>query len=210
MSLIDIIKELEKTGHSVSYTHRKDGGYVITKLDGQSYKGKTGNAIARMITGATLSHARAVQLKRIRTPKGRFGNIKRPSIPEDLKKELQRVQRNWRKTHPDIEGTLSTRGLRYQIQKYGIEKARASLNKAWRYSEGYAYIDNVNFLIERIRMINAWMESPELDELIDYISDHSLDFKEDWIDPINQVLYDLQESVIPVKEAVRKIKLIMK
>lgn len=209
-TLIDIIKELEKTGHSVSYTHRKDGGYIIHKIDGQHYRGKTGNVVARQITGATLSQARTIQLARIRTPKGKRA-VKRTEIPDDLKKQLRKIQRLWRKNHPDIRGTLSTRGLRYQIEQYGEEAARQSLDKGFRYAEGYAYIENVNFLVERIEN-DIWKSSEDtssMEEVVQTIRTKALTFREDWMQPIYEILYEWEKHTIEAKECARQITAII-
>ena len=172
MNLLEIIKILQKEGHKVEYSHRKDGGYIIRKIDGQRFSGKTGNAFARRMTGQSLSIARATQLSRIRTPKGKRA-VKRMPIPENLKRALRRVQRQWRKKHPTIEGTISTRGLRYQIEKYGVEEAEMSLDKAYRYSMGFAYIDNVLFLIQRIEQDLSKMPSSEMESIVDRRMDFS-------------------------------------
>ena len=151
MTIKDLAEMLTEQGYDIKLRKRTDGGYIISRINGVSYKGTSGNIKARRIVGAELSHARTYQLARIRPPK-RVAPMQRKttSIPEDLKKELRKVQRAWRKKHPDIAGTISMRGLRYQYEHYGEEMARASLNKSYRYSQGYAYIENVQWLIQRL------------------------------------------------------------
>lgn len=208
MNLEQIIKILQKEGHKVEYTHRKDGGYIIRKIDSQRFSGKTGNAFARRMTGQSLSIARATQLARIRMPKGKKATKLLP-IPEDLKKMLRKTQREWRKKHPTIEGTISTRGLRYQIQKYGIEEARMSLDKAYRYSMGFAYIDNVLFLIERINSDLAKLPSPAMEQIAILIEQKQSNFKEEWISPIYNALYDWERNIISGSECARIIRSII-
>ena len=206
MNLEQIIKILQKEGHKVEYSHRKDGGYIIRKIDGQRFSGKTGNAFARRMTGQSLSIARATQLARIRMPKGKKATKLLP-IPEDLKKMLRKTQREWRKKHPTIEGTISTRGLRYQIQKYGIEEAKMSLDKAYRYSVGYAYIDNVMFIIERIKQDLAKMPNSAMEEAVLFIEQRMLTFKEEWISSIYyEAIYPWEQGVISGEEAYRIIR----
>lgn len=209
MKLIDIIKELERLGHKVSYTHRKDGGYVIRKIDGMTYSGKTGNQIARNIVGAKLSIARSVQLKRIRTPKGKR-NVKKTSLPEELEKRLKYIQRQWRKKHPTIEGTISKRGLRYQFEMYGKEKALLSLDKAYRYSQGYAYTENVQHLIERINLDLNKDNNSEMSNARDLIEQKMMIFKEEWLQPIYNSLYDWEKQIIQGEECARIIIAIIK
>lgn len=208
MNLIDIIKELEKTGHSVVYTHRKDGGYIIRSIDGIHYSGKTGNQMARNIVGAKLSLARQVQLKRIKTPKGRK-SIKREQLPEDLVKEMKRIQRLWRKKHPTIEGTISMRGLRYQYETYGKEQAMLSLDKSFRYSQGYAYIDNVQHLLERIRLDLNKVPSQEMENVYILIEQKMMIFKEEWLNHIYNIMYEWEKGSIETNECARQIRAII-
>lgn len=208
LTILEIIKKLEKQGHDIEYTHRKDGGYIIRKIDGQHFSGNTGNAFARRMIGAKLSQARQVQLARIRLPKGKAPHKLTP-LPKELKQQLRKVQRSWRKKHPDIEGTISTRGLRYQYEHYGLEKTKASLDKAFRYSEGYAYLDNVQHLIERINLDLNKEESAEMEEARDLIERKMFDFKEEWISPIYSALYEWEKGSISAQECARQIKAII-
>ena len=208
MNLIEIIKILQKEGHKIEYSYRKDGGYIIRSIDGQRFSGKTGNAFARRLTGTPLSVARATQLARIRTPKGKK-NVARTPIPDDLKRMMRKVQREWRKKHPTIEGTISTRGLRYQIEKYGVEEARMSLDKAYRYSMGYAYIDNVLFLIERINNDLSKMPDTSMEAVVSLIEQKQLNFREEWIAPIYNALYDWERNIISGQECARIIRSII-
>ena len=205
MTILDIILELEKQGHQIEYTHRKDGGYIIRRIDGKHFSGKTGNAFARRLVGAEISIARKVQLQRIRTPKGKRVQRQEP-LPESLVKQLKKVQREWRKKHPTIEGTASMRGLRYQYRTYGEEMARASLDKAFRYSQGLAYLDNVLHLIERIRLDLNKISSPEMEEIVSLIDEREMNFKEEWISPIYSALYDWERGIIEGKECARIIR----
>lgn len=210
VSLIEIIRRLVAQGHKVEYTHRKDGGYVIRRIDGTHYAGKTGNAMARIIAGAKLSEARQVQLARIKTPKGKWGHEKKTPLPDDLKKALRKVQKEWRKKHPDIRGTASTSNVRYYYEKYGKEQAIQSLDKAHRYAMGYAYIDNVLWLIDRIENDLSMVDDKDMREAIELIKSKMLNFKEEWIAPIyQQAVYPWEQGVISGQEALRIIRSIL-
>lgn len=208
MNLIDIIKLLQKEGHSVQYYHRKDGGYVITRIDGQGFSGKLGNIRARAMTGQVLSQARSVQLSRIRLPKGKKATKKAP-LPSEVLKEMRKVQKAWRKNHPDISGTISTRGVRYQLEHYGKEKTLLSLDKAYRYTQGYAYIDNVNWLIQRIENDLTKVYSQEMQNVVDKIKEKALDFKEEWISQVYEVVYEWEKGTLDADECARRINLII-
>ena len=208
MNLIDIIKLLQKEGHSVQYYHRKDGGYVITRIDGQGFSGKSGNIRARAMTGQVLSQARSVQLSRIRLPKGKKATKKAP-LPSEVLKEMRKVQKAWRKNHPDISGTISTRGVRYQLEHYGKEKTLLSLDKAYRYTQGYAYIDNVNWLIQKIENDLTKVYSQEMQNVVDKIKEKALDFKEEWISQVYEVVYEWEKGTLDADECARRINLII-
>lgn len=208
LSLIEIIQKLIEQGHEVEYTHRKDGGYIIRKIDTQRFSGKSGNAFARRMVGTTLSHARQVQLAKIRLPKGRKATKLEP-IPEDIKKALRRVQREWRKKHPDIEGTMTTRGVRYHLRHYGEEETLASLDKGYRYASGYAYIDNVMHLVDVLQMALDKDYDSDMEQVIDLIKSKMLEFKEEWIYPCYEAYYEWTKHSITAQECARRIKAII-
>ena len=210
LSLLDIIKILQEQGHEVEFTHRKDGGYIIKKIDGTRYTGKIGNRVARALTGANLSQARQVQLAKIRLPKGKK-YTKMEELPAELKKALRKVQREWRKKHPDIEGTMTTRGVRYHLRHYGKEETLRSLDKGFRYASGYAYIDNVLHLIDRINLNLNKDNSNAMAEVRDLIERKMLDFKEEWLSAIYDVdvLYAWETNRISGEECARRIRAII-
>lgn len=205
LSVLEIIELLQEQGHEVEYSKRKDGGYIIRKIDGRAFSGKTGNAFARNIVGAKLSQARQVQLAKIRTPKGRRQHRLEP-IPEDVNKMLKKVQKSWRKKHPDIRGTATTRNVRWFLREHGKEATMQALDKSYRYSQGYAYIDNVNHLIERIRNDLTIQPSSDMEEIVGLIERKMMDFKEEWISPIYQALYEWEKGVISDQECARQIR----
>ena len=188
MTIKDIAELLASQGHKVKIRHRSDGGYIISQIDNIKYAGASGNIQARKITGATISHARAYQLERIRPPKIAPIKRKKAPLPEDLVKQMRKVQREWRKTHKDVSGTISIRGLRYQYETYGYESAKASLDKSFRYAQGFAYFENVQWLVSRWQ--DALSKAPSEDQadiqaIIDLIESHAVSFKEEWF----QTLY---------------------
>ena len=193
----------------MSYFHRKDGGYVITRIDGQRFSGKSGNIRARAMTGQALSQGRSVQLARIRLPKGKKAEKKEP-LPETLVKELRKVQREWRKKHPDIRGTASMSNVRYYYKTYGEEMAMASLDKNFRYAQGLAYIDNVNFLLDRIRNDLAKDDSSEMQAVYDLIQRNALSVKEEWMQRLHyDCLQEWEEGNITAKECARRMREIL-
>ena len=213
MTIKDLAELLVEQGHDIKLRKRADGGYIISKIDGVSFKGASGNIKARMITGEKLSHARAFQLARIRPPKNVAPLTRsKPKLPEDLTKKLRKVQREWRKTHKDIGGTISVRGLRYQYETYGKESAMASLDKSYRYSQGYAYFENIQWMIERLKQMASKMDADEqsiLERIIGKIQAKSVSFKEEWIHEVYQEIYEVEKGMIDVDELERRINDIM-
>lgn len=210
MNLIDIIKLLQKEGHSVQYYHRKDGGYVITRIDGQGFSGKSGNIRARAMTGQVLSQARSVQLSRIRLPKGKKAMKKAP-LPEELLKEMRKVQREWRKRHPDIRGTVSTSNVRYYYEQYGMQKTLEALDKNMRYAQGLAYIDNVNFLLDRIKSDLDKEDSQAMQDIYDLIKNRALEMREEWMQSLHyDCLQQWEKGNISAEECARRMRDIMK
>ena len=213
MTIKEIAEILAEQGHNIKIRKRSDGGYIISGIDSERFRGATGNIRARQIVGATLSAARSYQLSRIRPPKN-VAPMKRKlaPLPKELLKEMRKVQREWRKNHPDIAGTISTKGLRYQYEKYGEEMAKASLNKAYRYSQGYAYLENVNWLIERLTQDLYKAEDTDasiIEEIIQQIKMKQLSFKEEWISEIYEEIYEFEKGQIEAGELARRIQNIM-
>lgn len=213
MTIKDLAEMLSEQGYDIKLRKRTDGGYIISKINGVSYKGASGNVQARRTVGAELSHARQYQLARIRPPK-KVAPSKRKlaPIPEDLVKEMRKVQRLWRKTHKDVGGTISMKGLRYQYEHYGEEMTRASLNKAYRYSQGFAYIENVQWLISRLEqdlMKADGSDASYLQNVIDKIKAKALSFKEDWISEVYEQIYEFEKGGIGGSELARRIEQII-
>lgn len=195
VTIIDIISQLQSLGNKITYIKRKDGGYRITSINGIKYKGSSGNTVARGMAGATISKAREVQLERIQKANRRVkGKIKKKSpLPDDIKKQLHRIQRKWRREHETSEGFITTAKVRWLIEHYGLDEARKSLNNMERYASGLAYEANVLALAERIqKFLNSWYDI-ELDKTRNNIIAKKNEFKEKWIEPINRIMYELDK-----------------
>lgn len=215
MTIKDIIQLLEQQGKVVQARKRSDGGYLITRIDGMSFKGASGNIHVRKIVGAELSHARAYQLERIKPPK-KVAPMKRKlaPLPSDILKELRKVQRLWRKEHKDISGIASTRNVRYQLEIYGEDFVRASLNKSYRYAQGYAYIENVRWLIERWQTAKTkanYNDIDNIDRIINLLEHHMLKIREDWIHGLYyEAYYPFIQGQIGSSDALRITQEIMR
>lgn len=152
MTVLQMITELQRKGYKVVAYKRKDGSYVIQSINGVKYVGKSGNAKAREILGQTLSVKRAEQLKRITKPK--------TVLPAEAQKELDRLQRAWRKSFGarSQKGVVRKKNVGESIERKGLEETIRLLKSQQRYAKGLAYIENINHLIERINSFSNFSE----------------------------------------------------
>ena len=194
LTTMQLVIRLQKRGFQVTYRIRKDGGILITSINGQKYSGAAGNKLARTILGDEISQRRAQQLKtitRFRKPR----RIPLPSSPEDLEKMRKRVMRKWRKAN--LRGSISKRNLRKIIEDRGIEEARKYLEEMERRTEGKAYFSSVDGLLARIKEDMKNLEGDELtylNKLYDLVEKHREDFKEQWLLDIVEKLYDWEND----------------
>ena len=127
MLLKDIIKQLETDGFEIEFRTRSDGGLIITKINGISFKGAAGNTKAREIAGVQLSQAQISQrsynvktfIKGYKHPKDKFD--------EDLKAKVKKVQYTWRKNK--VNGKITMRKAREHFKKEGRKGVIDYLNK---------------------------------------------------------------------------------
>lgn len=209
IKLVDVVRLLRMQGHNVQYIVRNDGSIRITKLDGVSFRGSSGNIQARQIAGVTLSESRKRQLETIRTEKGKFGHKKKSLLPEEAMKKVRRVQRIWKKNKVQREGYVGKRGVRYNIEHYGEEEAMRILEEQERYATGLAYSEVINWIVSYIRDTIMPKASTKdkvvLREIIDLIEANQATIKEADISPIHDILYDYRDNKISVEETKRRI-----
>ena len=202
MTMREIALLLQQLGSEVKYTIRNDGGIRITYINGQHYSGSTGNMIARQMVGATISEARVKQLSKIKTAKGKWGHKKLDEIPEEIKREIRKTQRIFRKEGVKA-GIPTIRKYRANIKLYGKKEADRLLRQASRYGQGLAYEENVRWLIIKLEEIQSKYPSEALKEAIKKVKEKKDIFKESWL----QAIYKLgQTSDIGIDVASGRIK----
>lgn len=199
MLLKDIISELQTEGFEIEFRQRSDGGLLITKINGVSFKGASGNTRARQIAGVQLSEAQIQQ--RDYNVKKYIKNFKKPKekFDEDLKAKVKRVQRIWR--YNKVNGKITMRKAREHFKQEGKKGVEDYLNKMARYGQGFAYTENVRWLSEYARNVASGLAANnEINaynkyiELADYIIQNANTFREAWINPIYSYLYEVRDS----------------
>lgn len=191
MTLKKIVKKLKEEGHKIKFRVRKDGSIIIKKINGKAFEGASGNAVARAMIGASLS-AKQLEQRQYNIKKFIKGKRKPKSkITKDVKKLIVKAQREWRKSKTKVNGRITTAKARFIIENEGKEALKGYLSRSVKYAEGYAYSENVNWLIAYIERFKIQVPtlSKDIDELINTIESVKEFFKEDWIYPIYQKFY---------------------
>ena len=212
-----IASELMSTGHKIEFYARKDGGILITSIDGQRFSGAEGNKRARSMTGQTLSEARLTQLKyatgtrkELNTP-----SLKKTTINDSIKKEYQRVKKMWTKAFKAKEGKPHKAGyfgvarIKKSIRDYGEEEALRRIGEAEKYASGIAYSKNVEILASQIEIAGTDAESDELIQLAQDLRDNAYSIRDEWIQPAYEALYKLNKGVDP-KEVAKNVRNILR
>ena len=212
MNLRQVVDKLRQEGHSVTYHARKDGGILIKTIDGQRFTGASGNAIARSMSGETLSVKRYSQLYRI-TMTGK--RAKSYFEDREIKRLLQRVQRKWNKAFPHKKGEIPSVGLKsskkvkWSLENRGREETIRLLTEAERYASGKAYYENIRQLSDYIEDAAYKYESDELLSLAQDIRDNAWMILEESIKPSYDRLYDLNHGADP-KDVARDVRKILR
>lgn len=196
LSVYEMILELQKQGHDVEYRKRKDGGYIITKINDKKYTGAKGNIQARTILGATLPQTRVEQLN-FNVQKFIKGAKKKATLDQEMKKELRKVQRKWRKNK--VHGRITAKKVKIHIKEEGKEGALEYLKRQERYGEGLAYEENVEYLAQYIEDIGRGIITDDslqndLFELARYIRSKKDVFKEEWVAKCYEFAYFIIEN----------------
>lgn len=150
MSMRQVVDMMRNVGYKVSFYVRKDGGIRITKIDGRTFRGSSGNVRAREIVGTQLSERRARQLGKLKTPKGKgtYDKRRKRKLDEDVIKRIQKIQRQFKKTKS--EGQPTRRNYRYVLEHFGKAEADRLLSQSDLYSRGIAYDTNIDHLKDRL------------------------------------------------------------
>ena len=214
MTIKQVITELKQRGYNISFYKRKDGGIRITRINGDTFKGSTGNKKARNIIGVSLTEGQARALSRLTTPKGKgnYNKRRRTPIDTETRKRIAKLQRVYRKTGK-TEGKPTIRNYRYALKHYGKEEADRLLRQSERRIIGYAYTENVDALLARMAMDISKLEGKEsveyLREAYNKIEANKMTFPDKKIYPIYEILYELEKGLLHADDAGQKILIII-
>lgn len=195
MNIKQIIDELKKLGMDVKYRKRTDGGYLIQQINNMTFTGSKGNAYARSILGVELSQARIEQTA-FNVNKYIVSQKKKATLKPELKQKLRKVQREWRKE--GVKAKVTAKKVKWHIRDSGEAAAKEYLEKMSRYGQGYAYLENVEYLADYCEniakgMLNSDELQNELYALADLIRSKAETFKEEWINKVYRALYQILE-----------------
>lgn len=194
LTMREIANKLINRGYSITYRNRKDGGILITSINGKTYKGAKGNTSARALVGseAKLSVAREAQLKTIKPPKASRIKV---TLPQALKDKLREVQDLYKKFKvPMKQGRLTQRIIKKIFKEEGLQSAYTKLERATKYAEGYATEATIQALIDYLKFNSALLD-PKSQGLIEaFIADILINkdnIKDETIYETYKTLYDL-------------------
>ena len=191
MTIKEIIDELKKLGYDVHARKRSDGGYIIKSINNMTFTGSNGNSAARRILGISLSQAR-IEQTHFNVAKYIEGQKKKDTLEPEMKKSLRKVQRQWRKG--GVKAKVTAKKVKWHIKEGGKEEAKQYLEKMTRYGQGYAYVENVEYLAQYCEDIaKGILVNDELQDsfykLADFIRSKRETFKEEWIEKVYRILY---------------------
>lgn len=200
MTMMEVVRQLQAQGHSVSYYVRRDGGILIKSIDGERFPiGASGNTRARQLVGASISEARVSQLKFAT----RARKFKHPTLDDEIKKEWERVKKKWNRAFkakggkPHPAGYFGWNRINRTIKEYGREEALRRIREAEKYSSGLAYSKNVEYLVKLIRDAGKKLQSQSLLKLAEDLEDSAYTIRDEWIKPAYDRLYDLNKGASP-------------
>ena len=207
MRIRDIIKQLQQQGFEIRTRERsaKEGkGVRITSINGVHYTGSKGNEEARAILGLKLSAPQKQHLESIRVRKGRFGSKKKDPIPEEVKKKIAKLQRQFKKRGLK-EGMPTLRNYRYVMKHYSKEEADRLLDSASRYAKDIAYLMNIQALLEHINLDLGHSNNSDIAQARDIIKDYynigAPNFKDSELVHIYELLYAWEQNPLDKAKA---------
>lgn len=156
-TLNSIVAQLRAKGHTIETRKRKDGGIVITKIDGQRYQNKQGNTAARNLAGKTLSEAQRLQRAKAgetaaisnmsKTEIKKFRKEENLEIDKETAKEIVKTRKIVKANN---KGDVNRHTVSYNIRKFGKRATLEKLQHKQYHALGKAYQGTVEYTYSNI------------------------------------------------------------
>ena len=194
MTTKEMITALRLKGYRVKARQRTDGGWLITKINGKRYSAAEGNQKARDILGVSQSRARMEQ-QQYNVQKYIRGKKKIPTLDDEIKKELRRVQREWRKHN--VKARITSAHVKSHIKESGRLGALEYLKRRRRYGQGFAYAENVYAVTNYIHNVCKSLKSVDLidqiEDLVNTMNENADSIRFETLTKIHDMWYDLEK-----------------
>ena len=206
MKTIEVVQFLRKQGFEIEFRVRTDGGIIVTKVNNMKFTAAGGNTYVRSVAGgispAAMTSAEwrgrvalsEKKLAQVRSNAEKLIRGKKVSrLDDEMRKELRKVQRAWRKS--SAQGRITAKKVKWHIANEGRRAALDYLNKMGRYAKGFAYEENVRNLATYTADVGRGAEDDnfedELYSMSEYILSIAESFLEKWINPVYAELYTI-------------------
>ena len=195
MTTKEMITALKLKGYKVKVRQRTDGGWLITEINGKKYSAAKGNERARNILGVTQSRARLEQ-QAYNVKRFIRGKKKVKTLDEEIKKELRRVQREWRKH--GVKAKITSAHVKAHIKESGRLGALEYLKRRRRYGQGFAYEENVYAITNYIHNLCKSLKDigliDQIEELVNTINERTDSIRFETLSKIHDMWYDVEKN----------------
>ena len=226
MNLKEVVGLLRRQGNSVIYRTRKDGSIRIKSINGMKYKKSQGNAVARAMTGQSLSSSQLTQRAQARS----IDNVYKPKEKAHVKKTegLTKSQREFiSKYNARVKRVNARYNPKKPLTNIGAKQARQAMARGksfqdWRRAaiaqakaraldlpKGVGGTSEKYTLAQYIRKFHP--NNPEASKVAKYIEDHMV--SQSYLETLHDLAYrkdskniDWGTALEKAKESNKKIK----
>ena len=189
-SIKSLINQMKAQGVKVNYRHRSDGGYIITKINGQSFRGAQGNTMARAWGHTRLTGAQKQQRANAfeRNPQ---------QFTKDVRQLIKSTNEKMSYGHQNDATIFNSRtrvsvvSLSRRMKSQGKQAVIEHLKNLSNHAMGYAYPDDVDVLRARIIPLNT---EGDFDQVIYYLDYNRENIYDDLVPQVYEVAYDVAEG----------------
>lgn len=196
MTALEMALELQARGYKVKVVKRTEGKAVrISSINGKKFTGSKGNIEARKLLGTSLTVAQEKHIEKIASTqkKGVFGKARKEPLPADFIQLQNKANRAFKKIGQTARVTRDK--IRYRIENYGEDEARAYLKRAVNYAKGFAHFESLEALIKRLELLNGKLNSWDIEAIINrlkYMVENSLALNEFDFEELLHLIYTFE------------------